>query len=53
MTKNDAYKYAKSIFRKRYTKIQIENVMSAQGHSEQDIALVKDWLSKWTMGVCY
>ncbi|WYA83483.1 hypothetical protein vBPMCPL1_0103 [Proteus phage vB_PMC-PL1] len=50
MTKNDAYLYAKKIYRRQYSKIQIEQKMLEDGYSYEDIKLVKDWLSSWSSG---
>lgn len=51
MTTNDAYLYAKKLFRKNFTYIQLETFMKFEGHSEENIAKVKYWLSKWTNGM--
>lgn len=45
MTKNEGYLYARKIRRKHYTNIQLEAIMKSEGHSEDDIKLVKAWLS--------
>lgn len=45
MTKNDGYLYAKKIRRKHYTNIELEAIMKAEGYGEDDIKLVKAWLS--------
>lgn len=50
MTKNDAYLYAKKIYRKHYSNSQIEQIMLKEGYTYDDIKLVKDWLSSWTNG---
>lgn len=50
MTKNDAYLYAKKVYRKHYSKIQIEKLMLSQDYTYEDIKLVKDWLSSWSNG---
>lgn len=51
MTINDAYKYAKKLYRKHLTNIQLEEHMRAESHSDENIAKVRYWLSKWTNGI--
>ncbi|ATS94035.1 hypothetical protein P13BB106kb_p051 [Pectobacterium phage DU_PP_V] len=50
MTKNDAYLYAKRVFRKKYSYIQLEAIMRKEGHSDENISMVKQWLSCWSNG---
>jgi len=54
MTKNDAYKYAKRYLRgKQYHQVSyvnLETKMLKDGCSEEDIKLVKDWISDWSFG---
>lgn len=50
MTKNDAYIYAKRIYRQQLTNKQVEDKMLSESYTYSDISLVKNWLSSWTNG---
>ena len=55
MTINDAYKYAMLIRKqaKLYSNIrfaEVEAKMTAEGYSEADIKLVKDWINHFSSG---
>lgn len=51
MTTNDAYIFAKKIYRKHYTNRRVESLMKDLGYSEEDTKKVKTWLGKWTNGM--
>lgn len=51
MTTNDAYLYAKKVYRKHLTKLQLERQMQSEGKSEEDLSKVRYWLNKWTNGI--
>lgn len=51
MTKNDAYLYAKNIRRLSLTNIQLESRMKSEGYIDEDIKLVKYWISHGRVGV--
>lgn len=51
MSINDAYLYAKNIRRLHLTNIQLEARMSSEGYSEEDIKLVKSWISHKRVGI--
>ncbi|AFQ22232.1 hypothetical protein My1_073 [Pectobacterium phage My1] len=50
MTKNDAYLYAKKIYRQNLSNKQVEDKMLKELYTYSDITLVKNWLSSWTHG---
>lgn len=51
MTKNEAYIYAKRIYRQHLTHIQLEKKMQSEGFDDVAIKMVKDLIAKWANGL--
>lgn len=51
MTKNEAYLYAKRIYRQKLTHIELEKKMQAEGFNDEAIKMVKDRMAQWANGM--